>query len=167
MEKATEILSNEHKLILTVLSALKKECSNMESIDKSFFIKVIDFIQNYSDKFHHAKEEDLLFIELGKIEMGCDPLKQMLYEHELGRNLVKKLEVAVHNNDKNQIIVNSNEFIQLLSDHIHKEDHILYPMADEYLSLDQQDFLLSEFNKVNNQDIQIYSDFVEECKNRN
>ncbi|NQV91223.1 hemerythrin domain-containing protein [Candidatus Woesearchaeota archaeon] len=166
MEKATKILSDEHQNILTVLSTLEKECSNMEVIDKLFFNKVISFIRNYSDKFHHAKEEDLLFKELGKVEMHCDPTKQMLYEHDIGRNLVKQLEEALNNNNVAQIKLNSNEFIQLLREHIHKEDNILYPMADEALTLNQQEFLLSEFNKINNQNIQIYIDFVEECKNR-
>ena len=167
MEKATTILSYEHQNILTVLSTLEEECFKMELIDKSFFIKVISFIRNYSDKFHHAKEEDLLFKELGKVEMHCDPTKQMLYEHDIGRNLVKELEISLNNNNVAKIKLHSNEFIQLLREHIHKEDNILYPMVDEALSSSQQILLLEQFKQLNTQDINLHLDFVEECKQRN
>ena len=60
--KPTTILSEEHKHILSVIDALSKERKNLESgkeLDKDFFSKAIDFIKNYADKFHHAKEEDI------------------------------------------------------------------------------------------------------------
>ncbi|MEK6816956.1 MAG: hemerythrin domain-containing protein, partial [Nanoarchaeota archaeon] len=65
--KATEILSEEHRHILKVIDAIEEECKALEagkSLDKKFFLDAIDFIRNYADKFHHAKEEDILFEEL-------------------------------------------------------------------------------------------------------
>jgi len=69
--KPTQILSEEHKYILEVIAALNRECQSLESgknLDKNFFEEAIDFIRNYADKFHHAKEEDILFKE-GMIEL--------------------------------------------------------------------------------------------------
>ena len=43
---------------------------------------------------------------------------------------------------------NANGYIQLLEQHIYKEDNILYPMADESLSLEKQNQLLEDFEKL-------------------
>src|SRR3989338_2546354 len=100
METALKILSDEHQNILKIIDTLLKECDSLESgneIDTTFFKKVIDFVRGYADKFHHAKEEDILFVEMCKdeIQMHCNPTQQMLHEHDLGRNFIKELEKGV------------------------------------------------------------------------
>lgn len=131
MKKPTEILSEEHQNILKVIDALLKECDVLESgkdLDRDFFEKAIDFIRNYADKFHHAKEEDILFVELNRNEeqMPCNPVEQMLYEHDLGRNFVKGFKEGVEEDNKAKIIENTRGYAYLLQDHINKEDNILY-----------------------------------------
>ena len=167
--KATEILKKEHKNILKVITALRKECNAIEDkkkkFNKIFFIKVIDFIRNYADKFHHAKEEDILFKELKKeeIQLHCDPIQQMLYEHEQGRSFVKGMFEAVQENNKDKAIHNAREYIFLLEEHINKEDNVLYPMADDVLPKKDQDYILKEFKKVKEKykgKIDKYLDFV-------
>jgi len=105
METALRILSDEHQNILKVIDALLKECDSLQSgkkIDKGFFNKTIEFVRGYADKFHHAKEEDILFVELSKdeIQMRCNPIQQMLHEHDLGRNFIKELEKGIEDNNK-------------------------------------------------------------------
>jgi hemerythrin-like domain-containing protein len=78
MKKPTKILSDEHLNILKVIEALSQECDSIDSrkeLDKDFFKNAIFFIRNYADRFHHAKEEDILFKELCKdsVEMHCNP----------------------------------------------------------------------------------------------
>ena len=95
MDKALTMLSDEHQNILTVIDALLKECNSIESgnsINKDFFKKAIDFVRGYADTLHHAKEEDVLFVELDDAEMHCNPMEQMRHEHELGRNFIRELE---------------------------------------------------------------------------
>ncbi len=153
MEKPTKILSEEHQNILKVIDALLKECDVLESgkeIDRAFFEKAIDFIRNYADKFHHAKEEDILFVELNRNEekMHCNPVEQMLHEHDLGRNFVKGLKEGVEEDDKIKIIENARGYAYLLRDHINKEDSILYPMADEALGQQIQKSMLEKFKQA-------------------
>ncbi|MAE42522.1 cation-binding protein [Candidatus Woesearchaeota archaeon] len=153
MEKPTKILSDEHVHILKVVNALIKECDALEDgkgLDKDFFEKAVDFIQNYADKFHHAKEEDIFFVELNKddVQMHCNPVEQMLLEHNLGRDFVKGLVEGIEKDDKNKVIENSRGYSQLLQEHIYKEDNILYPMADEALNEDIQKSILDKFKKA-------------------
>lgn len=169
METPTKILSEEHQHILKVIDALTKECDALESgksLDKPFFEKAIDFIRNYADKFHHAKEEDILFKELCKdtVQMHCNPVEQMLYEHKEGRNFVTGMEEGVKEADKDKVIFNARGYANLLRDHIFKEDNILYPMADEALNKKTQQKMLKEFMQIETKkrkDKEKYLAFVE------
>jgi len=155
MKKPTKILSEEHKNILSVIDALNKECGALKSgedLNIDFFEKTIDFIRNYADKFHHAKEEDILFIELGKdsVQLPCNPIPQMLHEHNLGRQFVKGIEEGLIEKNKEKVIENAEGYGQLLREHIYKEDSILYPMADEALTESVQELMLIKFEEVEN-----------------
>lgn len=170
MPKPTQILSDEHQNILKVINALLKEGDLLQQnkdLDKSFFAKAVDFIRNYADKFHHAKEEDILFKELGKdsVQMHCNPIDQMLYEHDLGRNFVKGLVDALEKDDKLKVIENARGYALLLQDHIFKEDNILYPMADQALSQSDQESIGERFKQVEekfNQEKDKYLNIVKE-----
>ena len=118
-----KILSEEHQNILKVIEFLEEECYSIENgkkLDKGLFEKIIDFIRNYADKFHHAKEEDILFKEMNKNqkELHCNPIEQMLYEHDLGRNYVRGMEGGVKENNKNKVIENARGYCRLLKEHI-------------------------------------------------
>ncbi|MGR3178544.1 MAG: hemerythrin domain-containing protein [Candidatus Anammoxibacter sp.] len=150
VDKATTILSNEHKNISKVIDAVISECNSLESgkeTDKVFFEKTVEFIQNYADKFHHAKEENILFVELHKdgVEMHCDPIPQMLHEHDLGRDFVKGIIVGLNENNKEKMVENAKGYTSLIKEHIFKEDNILYPMADEALNEQSQESVLAKF----------------------
>lgn len=152
-DKATTILSNEHKNISKVVEVLTAECNKLDSgseIDKVFFEKAVDFIQNYADKYHHAKEEDILFTELNKddVQMHCDPIPQMLHEHDVGRNFVKGVIEGVSGNETSKVLEGTRGYIDLIKEHIYKEDNILYPMADEALNDVSQESLSSKFKEV-------------------
>ena len=153
MKKATDILSGEHKQILKLIDLLCVRCNELEKeveIDKEFFQKVIIFIKDYADKFHHLKEEDVLFVEFGKNleDAHCDPTKQMLYEHEQGRNFVVGMEESLKEENKDKLIENACNYAELLRDHIFKEDNIFYPMINEVISSDTQNKILSKFKQV-------------------
>ena len=152
----TDILKEEHQQILTVIKALERECSlaGGGKLNKSFFQQAIYFIRNYADKFHHAKEEDILFFELCKDQtqekMHCNPVQQMLAEHDSGRQFVKGMEEGLESNDKNRLIENANGYASLLREHIFKEDNILYPMADEVLDKVEQERIKKKFAEAEN-----------------
>jgi len=151
--KATEILSKEHELILSVAEAIENECDEIESKDKKFeedfFKKIIDFIENYADKFHHVKEEDILFKELCKpdVEMHCNPVEQMLIEHDSGRDFVKEIKQGLKEKNKKKIIEGARGYSQLMKEHIYKEDNILYPMANQFLKDKTKKEILEKFEK--------------------
>ncbi|MDR5659421.1 hemerythrin domain-containing protein [Serpentinicella sp. ANB-PHB4] len=146
--KATEVLVSEHKNILRILTVVKKLCIevyNTKKVHYEGFFDAIDFIRNYADKFHHGKEEDILFdkmsAELG-VEIKNGPIYGMLAEHDLGRLFIKNLEDALlrskegHDNAEIDIIANATCYTDLLHRHIDKEDTAIFTFAER--SFDQK-----------------------------
>lgn len=154
----TSILSEEHKSILTLLDIVdSKISSKWTEIEKDFLQKVLYFIKNYADNFHHAKEEDIFFVELNKASenMHCNPIPQMLHEHDLGRLYVKNIEEWIEEDSKEKIIENIINYSQLLREHIYKEDNILYPMANNALSEESQKEILTTFSEIDKKNDEI------------
>jgi len=150
----TKMLSDEHKNILAVIEAIESECNKLnknKAIDMSFFHNTIEFIREYADKFHHAKEEDLLFKEFNKCSENahCNPVEQMLYEHDIGRKFVKGMEIALKNENKADLVKNALGYAQLLKEHIYKEDNILYPMIEEVLPAGIKSQMQKKFDIIN------------------
>ncbi len=151
--ETTIILNKEHENILKVIASVERECTALQSgkeIDSEYFTKAIDFIRNYADKFHHAKEEEILFKEFVSVseKAHCNPVDQMLHEHDMGREFVKGMETAITSGDKESLIENASSYAALLTDHIHKEDNILYPMTEQVISEETQVEMLAKFKKV-------------------
>jgi len=154
-----EKLKAEHQIILKGIDLLEKgakRLENGEDIPQDYFRRAIDIIRNYADKYHHAKEEDILFIRLGEVgfspEMG--PVAVMLFEHDQGRGFVSKLEQA---NEKyaagdrgaiTRIIEHARTYAELLKNHIQKEDVVLYPLAMNALGEAGINRMQPEFERV-------------------
>ena len=141
----TQRLKDEHQLILRMLALLERNALLTEGgsfKDYRFYLDGVDFIRNYADRFHHAKEEDILFEAL--IENGMpranSPVAAMLMEHDQGRAFVRGMEEAATralNGEADQdgaIVSNARGYLELLREHISKEDEILYPLAERVLS---------------------------------
>jgi len=109
--------------------------------------QALDFIRNYADKFHHAKEEDILF---KFFDANADIIKAMEEEHVAGRNFVKSVAEALKTGDVAEIRKGLKGYTDLLSEHIRKEDEILYPWMDRQLSDRDVGQLFSKFAEVDN-----------------
>lgn len=86
--------------------------------------------------------------------MEGGPLGMMLHEHDLGRAFIKAIEDAIGGYESGdeaatqEIVDNVRGYTQLLTEHIWKEENVLFQMADQVLSeADQQD-LTERFEQV-------------------
>jgi len=137
----TENLMKEHQLILKYVDLMEryaefslKNAQNSILFEKAHYF--ITFIHEFADDFHHAKEEEILFryLEVPGVLTHCNPIPQMLNEHNKARELVRNMENALHTNDINKLEAYIAQYAQLLKEHIYKEDNILYPMGERGLS---------------------------------
>jgi hemerythrin-like domain-containing protein len=140
----TQTLVAEHRLILRMIALLEKHAPATAAgsfRDWHFYLDGIDFIRNYADRFHHAKEEDVLFEALVKNGMPREnsPVAAMHLEHEAGRSHVGKIAAAVREAMDGRegqgavIAENALAYAELLRGHIDREDTILYPLAERVI----------------------------------
>jgi hemerythrin-like domain-containing protein len=153
MKNITQILEDEHQTILKVIDAVLEECREIENgkaLKVEFFEKTVDFIKNFADKFHHAKEEEILFkTMLESIEqLHCNPIPVMLNEHDEGREYVKGMEEGISEGNTEKLIDNARGYCILLRNHIYKEDNVLYPMAEGALTDEQKDMVNKKYLEV-------------------
>ncbi len=124
-----------------------------EASDLQWFV---DFIILFADKYHHKKEEDILFewMERYGVPKQGGPVAVMLQEHERGRKYVQALNEAVKNYRAGdsasikQFIVNARNYINLLTPHIDKEDYILYEIAEAHIPEEKKAELQQLFDRA-------------------
>jgi len=157
--KAIQTLKDEHQYILRMLKVVRElsiHTMNSKEVYYEGFHKAIDFIRNFADKYHHGKEEDLLF-EIMSNELGeaikNGPIYGMLAEHDLGRLFIKNLEDALiaHENGKEEvkvdIVANAVCYTDLLYRHIDKEDNAIFNFAADKLKQETLEAMEIDFNK--------------------
>ncbi|MDD5628053.1 MAG: hemerythrin domain-containing protein [Elusimicrobia bacterium] len=157
--KATEQLMAEHEGILLMLRVLDKLSGQIESgrkVDSKELEKILEFLRVFADKCHHGKEEDVLFPAMEKAGMPRDggPIAVMLAEHNQGRAFIRGLAEAIGEYGQGDakagagVVENGRGYIALLTQHINKENNILFPMADRLLGEKKQDELAEEFERI-------------------
>jgi len=82
----TDQLKAEHEKILILLGILKRICAELEAkrdINLLYLGQVIEFIKIFVDKFHHGKEEDLLFPAMRKagVRREPGPIGELMIDH--------------------------------------------------------------------------------------
>jgi hemerythrin-like domain-containing protein len=155
----TQQLIDEHECIKSMLSIIEKIVNDIEKgepLNTEHFGKILDFIKGFADKNHHHKEEDILFPAMVKhgIPNEGGPISVMLHEHQSGRNYVKGMSEAFDGyksgnpSATNNLISNAVSYVQLLRNHIEKENNILFMMADKVLNEKEQSEIFDAFEKL-------------------
>lgn len=156
MSRPTHILRREHRVIERALRALDGMCLHLKSggnVPPESLYQILDFIQNFADRFHHAREETYLFPALGnngfQIEGGA--LGFLMGEHETERLLTAELELAIgeyrHGDSEavDRFVKAANLYREHLVGHMREEDAILFRLAEEVLDEAAKASLIQSF----------------------
>lgn len=161
--KATQVLSEEHRVIEQVLDVLEAGADRLDrggDVRPEFFLLATDFIRGFADGCHHQKEENVLFLRITEqgIPVQGSPVGVMLAEHELGRQYTRAMRSAAQDmqagdpDASNRAIESARSYVALLRQHIIKEDHILFPMADEVIPVELYDSVWEDFERVEHEE---------------
>jgi len=154
-DKATEMLSDEHRVIERVLGVMEKLTQDSLVGSLESWKKALDFARHFADQCHHLKEEKILFpaMEEHGIPNEGGPIGMMLIEHEEGRSYVRSMFAAVARVEANEqaaresLLASARAYIRLLREHIQKEDQILFRIADDVIPAEEQKQLLRAFEE--------------------
>jgi hemerythrin-like domain-containing protein len=136
----------EHDIALVQLSSLKKAtqsvADNGYSDDSRRKIEAaLEFIED-EVSVHNKSEEEALFPVLERYVEG--PTQLMRDEHKVLRREFLRLKRALARLEKNRLSKKaahelhaiSQTMVQIFVNHIHKENHILFPLVQKFLTKD-------------------------------
>lgn len=159
-----DVLKTEHRVIEQVLACLDRmatRCLAEKVLDAASARQAIDFFQNFADRCHHGKEEQRLFplLEARGIPRPQGPIGVMLDEHEQGRRHLHAMAEEVGKYEAGALDAavrfarHAEDYVDLLRQHIQKEDHCLFAMAEQVLTEADQRTLVQSFDHVEDKEM--------------
>lgn len=159
MSSPTAELKAEHQGVMRVLAVLDRMCGHLEggeAVATDHLEQVLEFLRVFVDQCHHGKEEDFLFPALEKsgLAHGSGPIAVLLAEHAQGRGLVRLMGQALTGLAQAQpgaeadLTASGRQYIELLRAHIHKEDSMLFPLAEARLSQELLTAMAADFQRL-------------------
>jgi len=157
--RATDTLRKEHDAILKMLDAAEEFATRLERrqpVAPQQLTDLLEFFRLFADQCHHGKEETLLFPLLEKKGMPRQggPIGVMLQEHDHGRALIAEMGEAAQALAAGNVEAGARwahaarRYVALLREHIHKENEILFRMAEQMLSEAEQEELAGAFDRL-------------------
>lgn len=141
-------LVDEHVLIKRFIALIPSIVGTLDletEESRNMMTMGIDMIRSYADRFHHAKEEDILF---KYTDEGAEIINVMYEDHKNARAHVRAMITGVEERNNEVVAEHLTAYGTLLTEHITKEDDILYPYIDRGLSGEQIRELVRKFKEA-------------------
>ena len=150
MSNPVELLYQEHQVIKKALSnvlGLKNMIIENPENYKLELKNYIGFFRNYADKFHHQKEENILFPEMGKKKehLGDGVIQEMLDNHSDFREMLADIESLNNAGEFDESFKKFEKYNHELLNHIAVEDDEVFQMALSILDSDDLDKIYFRF----------------------
>lgn len=149
MTTPTQVLRDEHRLILRVLALVESAAARVTAggaLPEAWWNQALTWLREFADHNHHGKEERALFPALAKagVPVQGGPVGVMLAEHERGRALLRAMGAG----DPRSCVEAARDYVQLLREHIDKENGVLFPLAEAVLDEPVRQTLAREFEAL-------------------
>jgi hemerythrin-like domain-containing protein len=156
---ALDKLKEDHKLIRRYLDNLLLAHDflvDQEKVPASVFEKTLKFSKNFMNKYHHYREEYVLFLKLAEKKGGTiDPqIVSLRDQHERSRELISQIKEALKGYEQgdevatSRLAENVGYYVSLERQHVNRENHVFYPMARDSFSDDEMAEFDKEFDKI-------------------
>ncbi len=138
-----DTLRKEHDKVLQILDSLE---SNLNKKDIRQSENSINILQKEFNKHSLNKEEKVLFPEIEKsIPRDNGPTSMMIIEH---KDLTESIENFKQTDNPENLDKIGNHIINLLREHIAKENNMLFMIADIHLNDKQKEIILKKFEEI-------------------
>ena len=134
-----DMLVEDHNHILEALDLIPVYLDKLSKgeLEPRHVERLIEFLSHFADRCHHGKEEDILFPLMERRGAGFweGPLGVMTCEHGMGRYLLRNARNSVRRyaSGDGEALRALRHYLEgyrrLLTQHIDKENNILFPMA--------------------------------------
>ena len=142
MHNPIQTLYDEHTIIANALEIARQASSLIEKDNRRYdstMRKLITFFREYSDGYHHQKEETILFPEIAKRKqiLSEGVISEMNENHEDFREKITLIENCL--NEENYLKAHKilDRYAEALLDHIAVENDELFQVANSLLDAEQ------------------------------
>jgi len=141
--ESLRIITEEHQnlwRIATTLDMVADEIDAGSKVEVQFFTSVFDYIEQFMDRAHHAKEDDFLFrLMRERSPDAAAVLDRLQVEHRNGpenlRDLRAKLGSTAAGGENNAVFTAAlRNYTQAIKNHIRSEEKDAMPLAREVLT---------------------------------
>ncbi len=154
--RSVKALHNEHIYMFSLLDSLAEQVGlivNGKDADYALLLDIIDYMQNFPDRYHHPKE-DLIYQRMAlRDETIAAEVAALLDEHRLLVSLSNRLAEAIDDVDMMPTVLKKarvgelcNEYEACLRRHINIEESKILPRALEVLR--EEDWFLIDQNSI-------------------
>ncbi len=139
---ALDIIQNEHRnlwRIATTMDIVADELENGKPVEAHFFYALFDYIQEFMNGCHHAKEDQYIFVAMRKRDpqRSAEITAKLEGEHEDDPVYLQKLRLLVTKGDLNnnaEFITSLRHYADVLKKHVRTEEKYAFPLAREILT---------------------------------
>ncbi|MEI2695241.1 MAG: hemerythrin domain-containing protein [Saprospiraceae bacterium] len=141
MNKAIEILTHEHNIIIAALGQVKGLFKELRQGNECYYEikKSMEFFRVYADNYHHAKEENVLFPEMIRrremLEFGV--IYEMNQNHEDFREMLSKMEDCLDEAEWELAQKTFEKYAESLLEHIAVENEEVFQIAETIMTEDE------------------------------
>ena len=153
MNDPIQIMLDEHETISRaehVVESLNQYWETSEDDFKKRMVSLIKFFREYSDKYHHYKEEQVLFPVLENLaDFATNSIVAELNEHhDIFRGYTASIEDALEEKKFEQAYKILTRYIDELLDHIAVENDELFVMTESLLSESELESMYFKFKDI-------------------
>ncbi len=151
-----QTLMDEHD----VISSSVEEIQSIENLweknadeYKNKMSKLLEFFKEYGDKYHHYKEEEVLFPEMTNHPefRQREIIAELEEHHNLFRDYVNEIEEALEEQEWEKVQNKLQQYLNDLLDHIAIENDEVFIMAESLFSEDELERIYFQFQDIDNE----------------
>jgi len=143
MPKALSIIREEHRTMWAVLlgmECLVGEIRRGKRVDPQVFHAMLYYIDTFSERIHHPREDRFLFETVRRRSLGAEQLiTELEKEHAIGEVSLRRLAQSLNRYEEGgekefpAFEAEVKAFVQRYDEHMRKEEERLFPLALELL----------------------------------
>lgn len=139
MNLTLTMLSYDHGILRQVLDVLSDlAAENAFDRFRPEMEEVSEFLFNFMDKYHHGREEMIVFpiSSEGGSELP-ETIEELIQEHRRALELAESIASALHARDNRSLRENCLELVAHMREHIKEEEDVVFPKLEMLLAGDK------------------------------
>lgn len=142
MSQALQIIRQEHRNLFRVASMLDAMMHDgREAPDLTFVRHVIEYIETFTDRYHHPKEDRFLFAALRRRDRTAEAIIEELEGEHIGcPGALDRFKAVLEACERGEpgaldaLREKASDYLKFLIKHMQKEEGIVMPMAQQVLT---------------------------------